>query len=424
MSVPWRLTASTSSDRGVLASSSIIVAGRIASKFSIVAFLVVAARLLTREEYGIYSYVLVLAYTFAILADAQVSVIAGRDVAAGRRSPAVAYRSAMPVALAGGAVSAAAMLLFGLIDDGPGTSESMLLVAGAYVIFNRLLGLGLDMLRALGRFKVEASIETGGTVLLVAGATVAAAVGLGVTAVLVVFALHSLLAAAVCRLLLRDEVRAPAPAPGYRRSLVRSGIRLGFAAGATAVATRTPLVVLGLAGSATAVAGYSAAMRFADTMYLLALTAGQALLPSIASIMATDPHRARRLTRRAIAWTTIAGALLAGALAPFGSEVTTFAFGDSYRSAGPLMSAMMAGVPFVGMFWISWFALCAHGRERDVARLSVTCAGVSLLAAVLVIPGGGALGAAWVYAGALVLLALGTYAMFEHQVRDETALPA
>jgi len=359
----------------------------------------------------------VLAYTFAILADAQVSVIAGRDVAAGRRSPAVAYWSALPIVLAGGMIATSAMLLFGLLDGGPGSSAPMLLAAGAFVIFNRLLGLGLDMLRAVGRFGVEASIETIGTVLLVAGATAAAATGLGVTAVLAVFAIHSLIAAFVCHLLLRREIASPDEAPGYRGSLLRSGIKLAIAAGATAIATRAPLIVLGVAASAVAVAGYSVAMRFADAVYLLALTAGQALLPSLASILSTDVRRAARLTRRAIALTTGLGAGLAAAFAPFGSDITGAVFGDTYASAGPLVSAMMSAVPFMGMFWISWFALCAHGRERDVLLVSLPCALGSLLVAVIVIPDTGPRGAAWVYAGALAVLALGTYAMFERHVR-------
>lgn len=401
-----------------------LVAGRIVSKLAILIFLVVAARLLTKEEYGVYSYVLVLAYTFALLADAQVSVIAGRDVAAGRRSTAEAYWSALPIVLAGGILAAVGMLLFGLLDTGPGTTMSMLLAASGFIVFNRLFWLGLDMLRALGRFRAEVLIETAGTLLLVAAATATVEGGLGVTAVLTVFAIHSLFGALVCRALLRREVASPVVVPGYRGALLRSGIKLALAVGATAVATRAPLITLGLAASAVAVAGYSAAMRFSDGVYLLALTAGQALLPSISSILSTDMRRAARLTRRGIVLTTALGTVLAAAFAPFGSDITGVIFGDTYASAGPLMSVMMASVPFMGMFWISWFALCAHGREHDVLLVSIACAVGSVLAAVIVVPDGGPRGAAWVYSGTLAALALGTYAMFERQVRktEPTAL--
>ena len=395
------------------------------SKLAIVAFLVLAARLLTKEEYGVYSYVLVLAGTFAILADPQVTVIAGRDVSSGRHSAAASYRAAFPVVVATGALGAAAMLVFALLAPGPGETTAVLLVAAGYVLANRVAGLGLDMLRALGRLGTEAAVETAGTLALIAAATAVAAVGLGVGAVLGVFLAHAILTALACHLLLRAEIRRPGRGvPGHRRELVGTGIRLALSAGATAIATRGPLIVLGAGGSALAVASFSAGLRFADALYMLALTAGQALLPSIAAMRVTDPARATRLVRKAIALATAAGAALAVAVAPFGAQITTTVFGTAYASSGPLMAAMMASVPFMGMLWISWFALCAWHRERDVLHVACACAPGCLLAAVLVIPRAGAHGAAWVYVGAIAVLALGTYVTFERAVRDPRAAPA
>lgn len=414
--MPWRLGRVTQSDRDVLAGSSLLVIGRLTSKFAVVIFLIVAARLLTKAQYGVYSYVLVLASTFAVLADPQVSIIAGREVAAARRSPGAAYWTALPITAATGALASVAMLLFGLLDFGPGVTMPMLVAAGGYVIFNRLFSLGLEMLRAVGRFASEVAIETGGTVLLVAVASAVAAGGGGVTALLAVFMAHSLIFALICHWVLRVDVRDRATIPGYRMELLMSGIKLATAAGATAIATRGPLLVLGVAGTAVAVAGYSAALRFADATYLLALTAGQALLPSIASILSTDAPRAARLTRRAIALATVAGAVLAAAVAPFGSDITTTVFGSQYSGSGSLVSVMMVGVPFMGMFWIAWFALCAHRREREIMLVALGCAAAALTIAIVVVPMEGATGAAWVYVGALAALGLTTYGAFERHV--------
>lgn len=387
-------------------------------------FLVLAARLLTKEEYGLYSYVLVLAGTFAILADPQVTVIAGRDVSSGRHSAAASYWSALPVVVATGALGAGAMLVFALVAPGPGETTAVLLVAAGYVVANRVAGLGLDMLRALGRLGTEAAVETAGTLALIAAATAVAAAGLGVAAVLGVFLAHAILTGLACHALLRAEIRRPERVAGYRRELVGTGLRLALSAGATAIATRGPLIVLGVGGSAIAVASFSAGLRVADALYMLALTAGQALLPSVAAMRSTDPARATRLVRKAIALATAAGAGLALAVAPFGTLITSAVFGSAYASSGPLMAAMMASVPFMGMLWISWFALCAWHRERDVLRVACACAPGCLLAAVLVIPGAGARGAAWVYVGAIAVLALGTYLTFERAVRDPRAAPA
>gem|GEM_PF-6966286 len=406
----------------MLARSSLTVVGRLVSKLAIVVFLVLAARLLTKAEYGLYSYVLVLAGTFAILADPQVTVIAGRDVASGRHGAAASYWAAFPVVVATGILAALAMLAFALVAPGPGETLGVLLVACGYVVFNRLSNLGLDMLRAVGRIGTEAVIETAGTVLLIAGATAVAAGGLGVTAVLLVFMVHAISVAVVCHVVLRGEVGRPRRSSrAHRRELVRTGIKLAAGAGGTAIATRGPLIVLGVAGSAGAVATFSAGMRFADALYMLAITAGQALLPSIAAMRSTDPARAPRLVRKAMALATAGGAALALAVAPFGTQITSLVFGDAYASSGPLMSAMMVSVPFMGIMWISWFALCAYRRERDVLVVAAVCAPLCLLAAVLVIPGAGARGAAWVYVGATALLAAGTYLAFEHRVRGPVA---
>ncbi len=413
--VPERLDHSGRTDRGVLARSSLTLLGRGISKFAVVAFLVVAARLLTKEEYGIYSYVLVLAFTFAILADPQVSIVAGRDVSSGRHTPATAYWSALPLVVASALVGAIALLAFGLVDSGPGSSGWALALAAAFVFFNRLFGLGLDMLRALGRFGTEAIIETTGTVLLVAVATAVAAAGLGVSAVLAVFCAHAIGSALVCHLVLRRDVGPPARVAGRARELLRTGVKLSVAAAATAVATRLPLIVLGGAASAAVVATFSAGLRFVDAAYLLALTAGQALLPSIASLASTDPGRAKRLARRAIALSLLGGGALAAVVAPFGSDIASAVFGSQYASSGGPTSVMILSVPFMGMFWISWFGLVAYHRERDVLAVAVASAAGTLFAAILLIPGGGAEAAAWVYAGAIAALALGTYAQFERR---------
>jgi O-antigen/teichoic acid export membrane protein len=415
--IPWRLDNRNRSDGRVLARSSLTLIGRGISKFSILLFLILAARLLTKQQYGIYSYVLVLANTFGTLADPQVSIIAGRDVAAGRFTPAVSYWSAMPLQVVAGVVAALALLAFGQIDAGPGSTFGVLAIAGGFVVFNRLAALGLDMLRALGRFGLEATIETSGTVLLVAGASVVAALGLGIEAVLAVFLVQSLLVALVCYFLLRADVGPPAWVSGHRSGLIRSGLKLTVAAGATAVATRAPLIILGSAASAVVVAGYSAGLRFADAAYLLALTAGQALLPNIAALLTTDPHRAASVARRAIAICVVAGAVITGVAAPFGSGLTRVVFGGQYASAGKLMSVMLLSLPFMGMFWVSWFAMCAYKRERDVVAVAIVAAAASVVVGVIVIPGGGAIAAAWVYVGVIVVLALGTFGMFERHAR-------
>ncbi len=399
----------------MLARSSLTIVGRAASKLAIALFLIVAARLMSKAEYGVYSYVLVLAGTFAILADPQVTVIAGRDVSAGRRSAAASYWAALPIVLGCGALAGVAMLAFGLLESGPGVSVTSLAIAALWIVFNRLASLGLDMLRAVGRLGAEAVVETAGTVLLVLGAGVAAAAGLGVGAVLGAFAVHAAGVTITCHVLLRHDVRRVAAPAGYRMTLVRSALALGGAAAAIAVATRGPLIALGIAGSAVAVATLSAGLRLADAAYLIAITAGQALLPSLTALRGSDPRRARRVARIAIALAFGAGAALAVAAAPLATEIMRTVFGTAYASSGPALAILVLAVPFMGVLWISWFGLCALERERDVLLVAAACAPLCVAAAAIAVARAGVLGAAWVYAATIVALAIGTYGLFERR---------
>jgi O-antigen/teichoic acid export membrane protein len=413
--VPWRLARIANSDRRVLSRSLITLIGRGISKSAIVIFLILATRLLSKAQYGVYSYVLVLANTFGVLADPQISLVAGRDVSAGRKTPARAYWDAFPVVVAAGFAAALLLLGFGIVDRGPGITPTELVLAGGFVVFNRLVGLGTDMLRCLGRFGLEATIETTGTVVLVAAAAVVASEGWGISAVLAVFVGQALIVTVVCNLALRGDIGAPRrPTPAWR-TMLRTGASLWLAASATAAATRAPLIVLGSDASAPVVASYSAALRLPDAVYLLAVTAGQALLPSIAALAERQGRRALRLIRGVALASVLVGTALALAVAPFGHELTGTVFGHQYSSAGHLVSVMIAASPFSAILWVSWFALFAYGGERDVMWIALAGAAVSVMASIAVIERFGASGAAWVYVGVLAFLAVAAYARLEHR---------
>ena len=74
---PRRLVRATRTDRQLLARSSITFVSRAIAKFAQIFFLVVAARLLTVDEFASYSYLIVLASAFTIMSDTGVPLVAG-----------------------------------------------------------------------------------------------------------------------------------------------------------------------------------------------------------------------------------------------------------------------------------------------------------------------------------------------------------
>ena len=173
------------------------------------------------------------------------------------------------------------------------------------------------MLRGLGRFNAEAAIQAGGAVLFIAGGTAVTAAGLGVSAVLGVLCAKEALSALVTYLVLRkDLVRSTGPSPVRWQQLLRVGIRLSIAGMALVLVMRLPLVALGNSGTAEQVALFSAAQRFGDAAWLLATTAGVALLPGIAYLAQSDRPRARKLVRRVLVATGGASVVVAVATQP------------------------------------------------------------------------------------------------------------
>ena len=85
---PRRLARTARTNRQLLKRSSATVVSRGFSKFAQILFLIVAARLLTVEEFASYSYLVLLASAFTILSDTGVPLVAGRDAAGVERRPA------------------------------------------------------------------------------------------------------------------------------------------------------------------------------------------------------------------------------------------------------------------------------------------------------------------------------------------------
>ena len=84
---PRRLQRAARTDRQLLLRSSATLISRAFSKFAQIFFLIVAARLLTIDEFASYSYLLVMASAFTILSDTGVPMVASRDASAGRATP-------------------------------------------------------------------------------------------------------------------------------------------------------------------------------------------------------------------------------------------------------------------------------------------------------------------------------------------------
>ena len=130
------------SDRHLLACSSITLISRGFSKFAQILFLVIAARLLSVEEFASYPYLIVLAAAFTIMSDTGVPLVpVGTRPRAGRSRRALLV--ALPIVvvdLAGGRDPPSRLRRHRL---GPGSSFVPVLLTALFVVFNRFFDLDL-----------------------------------------------------------------------------------------------------------------------------------------------------------------------------------------------------------------------------------------------------------------------------------------
>jgi O-antigen/teichoic acid export membrane protein len=405
---PSRLALAARTDRQLLARSSITLFSRGFSKFAQIFFLVIAARLLSVEEFASYSYLIVLASAFTIMSDTGVPLVSGRDASAGRASLGELFWSALPIVLVGAVVVAGLFVVFGAVDSGPGSTTAPVLITALFVVFNRFFDLISQLLRGVGRFELEAALQLANAFAFIGGSVAVIAAGYGVTAVMVVFCLKELVCCIAGWAAIRADVRQAGGArrAGNWRRLVGIGVRLSLAGIALALAVRVPLAVLGNTGTSEELALFSAAQRFGDGAYVLAVTGGWALVPGIAYLERTEPWRARRLLRRVLLAVVGASAALAVALMPLGEPIMHGIFGAPFADGADLFTITMAGLPACTALGLCWYGVVAFDGEARLLWVGLGSLLVSIGLSLALIPSLADEGAAWSYVASLYAAAL------------------
>jgi O-antigen/teichoic acid export membrane protein len=403
---PPRLARAARTDRQLLARSSITLFSRGFSKFAQVFFLVIAARLLSVDEFATYSYLIVLASAFTIMSDTGVPLVAGRDASAGRASIGRLFWSALPIVMASALAAAILLVVFGAVDSGPGSTTAPVLITALFVMFNRFFDLICQLLRGEGRFELEAALQSANAILFIGGSVAVIAAGYGVTAVIAVFCLKELACCIAGWLAIRDDVRHAAAEAGRKltgdwRGLVNIGVRLSLAGIALALAMRVPLAVLGNIGTSEELALFSAAQRFGDGAYVLAITGGFALVPGIAYLERTEPRRARALLRRVLIAVVAVSAAIGAAFMPLGEPIMRGIFGAPFADGADLFRITMAGLPACTALAMCWYGVVAFDGERRLLKVGTGSLVVSIALSLALIPAFGDDGAAWSYVGAL-----------------------
>ena len=397
---PTRLGRATASDRSLLARSSLTLLSRSFAKSVQILFLIVAARLLTVEEFATYSYMLVLAFVFATVSDTGVPIVASRDISAGRALPGDIYAAAMPVVLVAAVLAALFLPLVAVVDSGPGSTITAGVLIAAFVVFNRLFEFQATTLRGVGQFGAEAAIQAGGAALFISAATAVTAAGLGVIAVLAMLCAKELASAAAAYLVLRPDLkRSTGPSGVGWRELLRLGIRLSIAGIALVLVMRLPLVVLGNSGSPR----------------------GRGDLLRRPAVRRRRVRACHGLGHGSAPWNRLPGALGSGAGKrpssgascwrpplparwwrwqglPLAEPAMRIIFGSEFAAGEEPLQIILLGLPGYVVLGICWYTIVAFHGETRLLGGGTRRAGLAAAAAALISgPRGGERGGVWSY---------------------------
>ncbi len=194
------------------------------------------------------------------------------------------------------------------------------------------------------------------------------------------------------------------------RAVVRSMV--GYGSGAvllnvlSMVVTRFDAVVIGRVLGPAALGLYTIAFRVPELLIdSVAWNLSKVSFPALSRLRAEDRAQLGAATLTFVRYQALFGASMGAGLAVLGTPLVVLLFGEPWREAGPVMSALavMSGVH--ALVFPLGDVLKAIGRQRAVAALQVVEFPLLVAGIVLAAPAG-ILAVAWVRCGVLVLHAL------------------
>jgi len=346
-------------------------------------------RVLGPAGFGQYSYILTLGSLFAILQDGGFSTLLFRETAKAALTAAPGRPSLM--SLAQGhllAVTALGLCLVPFFPDGErlplgATVLYYALFCATAFVSSELKGRNNFAAEALWRAvaRTATALAVGCALLFPHPGPLAVLVGLLVGQALALATPFARPLLTVPRLRLRRDVYAPCAA-------------FLCISAATTIYFRCDIVLLRqLASDPAEVGNYAAAYRLIEGVIMLATPLAHIFFRRLRVTLDDGAAFARsfRLMLGVMIALSLCAALGGLLLGPF---ILTLAFGDKYAAAVPLLSWLLASLPFILPNYVLTQALVALGRERYYAGVAILAAGLNVGLNLLLIPHLAAKGAA------------------------------
>ncbi len=343
---------------------------------------VVLARALGLEGFGEYTYLVALVTLTSAFAEGGFTSIVSRDVA---RDPAQLQEmvpTAMGLTVIFNIAAALITVAIALIDT---PSRARFLHAGLVALYlpsNGIFNVISAVFRGRDRFLYDSVFNIVQFVAFAVLSGVALLLGWGVTGVIAAFVVRQYLTAGASMILCERRIgRVPIalrrPALRY---LLREGLPLMLSGAAAQVYIRVDIIILSLAAGTTAVAIYSIASRFVDTLTTAASALGFASLPLLATLFRADPDHARQFIRR-ISWRVLLFSAIGSAVGiAVSPALIRSLYGAPFAAAGHVLQILLLTIPIYAVSQLLSTVVVVEGRQKALVGVY---GGATLLSIVL-----------------------------------------
>ncbi len=326
---------------------------------------VLAARLLGPEDFGLY----VLAFSFGSIlsaaSDFGLHLRLSREVAAGQQPPRRLLGETALAKLLLTCVLVPATLIAAASYPRTPDVQALLFLGGIQLLAQSWSDFWNHLFRGLHSLREESVLN----LLHVGGATLIGAAllfsGQGVGALLFALLLVSLAANGVAWAVLwwRDLTPRRARLPEALEAL-KDAAPIGLAILLSTIFFRIDMVFLERMRGDSEVGSYGAAYRLLEGLLFLPAMLLAALFPAMADAARRDAREFGRLIRVGLRWTFLVAVSLVAVLQIAGPWLLTLLYGPSYADAGPLLRALSPTLLFIFPNYILAHALVAARASR------------------------------------------------------------
>jgi O-antigen/teichoic acid export membrane protein len=379
-------------------------ASDLASKLSFFAIVVIAARLLPREGFGLFSLAVTLGWILSVAADFGLQLHVAREVA---RRPGEARAILGPlvrVRLGLTALAVATAIPVSMAIGGDSAPAFFSIVAAQ--LLSSLVEFLNHLYRGLSRSDVESSLNLVQRLvtLVAAMALLAWHPSLATLAIALVVPAAATLAvsARLARRLSPAGVeRVQADGGAVRRGLARDVAPIGAGILLSALYFRIDLFLVEWWAGLDAVAAYNAAFRLVEALRLFPAAVLAVVFPMLCR---TRSLRPLGVVGAGLSAFGLGVAGVTWALAPW---IVRGFYGEAYAEAMPALRVLALAVPFFFLNYALTHQLLGWDAQASYARVSAAALGANLLLNALLLPRLGLTGAAWATVATEVVVAAG-----------------